>query len=223
MIAFQAIRRSATLLARVFILLLLPNQLLADDWLDSVTYNITQPPGSLILRYGGLEGLIREETQSQLFNLWASYNSSLYQQEVIDFNQYRMLTSQLTLSAINCDVVGLWWERRWYESLGPPTKPSIYYVGNQSDIINVGFARVNSKFKFKLEDFDIDLDDRSPWEFKIRPVISVGSRSFFQYAEVRFIWNYLIRRVSLIDIQVAAGYKYSEGFYGGIFMVLPQW
>lgn len=204
-------------------LMLFTSQANADDWIDNVTYENSQPPGSIILKYGGIEGLIREETQSQLFNVWTSYNSQLYQLEVIDFNQYRMLSERVVLAAINCDVVGMWWERRWYESMGPPTKPVVYYVGNQADIINVGFARVNSKFKFKLEDFDVDLDDRSPWEFKIRPALSVGSRNLFQFVEIRFIWNYLVRKQALVDIQVAVGYRYLDGAYGGIYIVLPQW
>lgn len=212
-------------IALIFILAF-ATQSSADEWIDHVTYDVPQPAGSVIIKYGGLEGLVREECQKQLFNLWAGYNRTLYQLEVIDFDEYRALCEQVQISAMSVDSVGLWWERRWYESIGPPTCPRTYYAGTQGDILNLGFVRVNSKFRVKLEEYKVELYSRrreNRWDLKIRPSLSVGSRNFFQYCEMRFIWCYLRRERKWIDFQIAAGYRQRDGFYLGFDFTLPMW
>jgi hypothetical protein len=197
-----------------------------DDWLNHVTFNVEKPQGSCLIKYGGIEGLVRDEVKRQLFNLWIDYNKTLYQQEVIDFDRYRVLNERVLMSALNADVVGLWWQRRWFESIGPPTPPEIFLVGNHEDVMDLGFVKVNSQFKVKLEEFEVDLYSRKPehrWEMKVRPSLSVGSRNFFSYAEMRLAWIYRCREKKWVDIQIAAGYRQRDGFYGGLEVVLPSW
>lgn len=212
-------------IALIFILAF-ANQSSADDWIDHVTFNEPRPPGSTIIKYGGLEGLVRDECQKQLFNLWTSHNKTLYQLEVIDFDEYKALNEQVQIAFISVDSAGLWWERRWYESIGPPTCPAIYYVGPQDNFLDLGFIKVNSKFKVKLEEYKVELYSRereNRWDLKIRPSLSVGSRDIFQQAEIRFVWCYLRREKKWVDFQIAAGYRQRDGFYIAFSLTLPMW
>jgi hypothetical protein len=202
----------------------------ADDFLESVTFNDAPPPGSIILKYDGIQGLIVDEIRRQLYNQWTSQINQWWEWDRITLHEY--LSHSYYISAVSAehDRIGNWWDRKWFESLGAITPPAIYQVGRKQDIADFGFFQITSKGKLKLTEYrvklyDIELPEPSMhWKLRVRPSLKLSTPDFFNNVEISLVFDYFVnRKLNILRIETFAGYDRRKGSYVGLDIVLPLW
>jgi len=125
-----------------------------DDWLQAVTMT-SFPPGSLIIQYEGLHGLVVKHARSQFRRLVRHAVKAGWYTQPEEYWSRRGLYEQLdhhdwSGSGLN----GSWWQRSWLESRlsekgGAPGAPCVYTYGHENELRFGPFSVTNSlKLRF---------------------------------------------------------------------------
>lgn len=205
----------------------------ADDFIENVTFDIAPPPGSMIIKYDGLQGLIVDEIRRQLYNQWTSQLNQWWINDQLTLHEFLEHSFYIAAASAEQDRIGNWWDRKWFESLGQMTPPSIYVVGRKDDIADFGFAQITSKGKLKLTEYKVDLYDidvelpskpSMHWKMKVRPSLKLSTPDFFNNAELTLQFDYFVQHtLNILRIETFGGYDRRKGWYGGIGATFPLW
>jgi len=175
---------------------------------EHVTYGY-HSPGSLKIKYTGIKRVIIDEVKDLLEDEWRSDAAILFNSGDISLSQFRFSMLQLIWTRQQYGMNGYWWDRPWYDSRlpdkGGANRPQIYIVGRTGDIIDLGFARVNENFKFKLKEYSKDLT-RS-WKFRFKPRITFNTNDIVSAATISFSLQYSRLGVRRFRFTIQTGYK----------------
>lgn len=196
----------------------------ADDFIEQVTFNSPQPPGSVLIRYGGLRGLFFDEYENQITNLWLDRikltldsNNSIFGQQYY-YNNVNNFVGDIKKG-------GCWWQRDWMDSL-PPQKsgaPSFRVIDNDTVAIDIGFAQINSKYKLKMKEFSFPLDGERGflgtgpsdyWRLRVKPNLSIGPPNGIRRAGLSLVFELFLHRTKLWEFEIYARYKENYGVVG---------
>jgi hypothetical protein len=212
------------------LLILSSAQARADDFLEQVTYNSPQPPGSVIIRYGGLRGLLFDETESQILNLWhdkikltIDYDYSIWDVDV-PYQSVANFTNDVRRG-------GRWWERAWYYSLAPEKggAPYVRVIDMDTVALDFWFFQVNSKLKVKVKEFSFDLSSHSAlsrtdfWRVRIKPQLTFGPPYGLRRAGLSLILEWHLRRRKCWEVEFYVRYRGEENISGGVEVSLLRW
>lgn len=206
---------------------MLASPALADDcFLKAVTLK-KYPPGSLIVRYGGVKGRIIDEASKRAGDIWESQ----IQLENPTYLGYLAAKREMSFAYDDMNAGGQWWKRDWWWSLeeedgGAPRIPIFVIKGLSHDLIRLGPIYVNNKFKFKLREYDFDITSRRSfyyWHFKIKPKAKLSLKHIIKEARLGLTFTLLHRGLKLLAIELYAGYKVKAGATLGIQFSLLRW
>lgn len=215
-----------------FLIFIFPALVRADDFYQHVTFDIKDPPGSAIIKYGGIEGLIVDEVRRQLYNVWTDQLNLYWTSGHIDFSAYMKHSREIALQASCEDVVGNWWDRKWFDSIGALTPPRVYRVGRQESVADFGFFEITNSWKFKLREYKIELVDTTVfsakahshrWDMRVRPNLKISTSDIVRNVELALIFNYWWINLNIIEVEVFAGFDVRDKYYGGAGITLPLW
>jgi len=196
----------------------------ADEFIDQTTFNAPHPPGSVIIRYGGLRGLFVDEAESQLTNLWVDrikltlpYTSIWDEQE-----PYTTLGNFVTDNRKG----GRWWERSWDFSRTPEKGGAQHPRVYDMDRVTLSFwlFQMNSKFKLKVRELSFSLHSerrfknsdgpRDHWRLKVRPQLTLGPPYGVRRASISLVFEWYLNRVKTWEFEFYLRYKEKEGAVG---------
>lgn len=191
-----------------------------SSFLNSVSL---QDPASYRLAYTGLYGLAMDEYVNLVSRQWL--------RDIIDRRDYRQITESEAQrhfdnwSGMLQDYsTGAWSDRRHYPwHYASSWAQPLYIKGPSSDLINFGPFRVNSKFKFKLKDYEAQLS--RGWKFKSRPRVRFTlDPPFIRRAAGACVFTYRVRHRKLIRASLRLGYgvEDNEGLLQ-VIVELPSW
>lgn len=217
------LKRKCKLLSVVIYLLFLLSPAKADEFLSHVTYNTPQPPGSVIIRYGGLRGLFVDEAESQLSNLWIDrIRLTLPYRSIFDENEpFETLGNFI----VDNRRGGRWWERRWYFSC-PPEKggappPRVYDMDKVT--LNLWLFQINSKMKLKVREFSFSLHSerrfrgtgpRDFWRLRVRPQLTLGPPLGVRRAALSLVFEWHLNRIKTWEFEFYIRYRDSATSIG---------
>lgn len=197
-----------------------------DNFLQHLVFNQPYPPGSIVIEYGGVESLIRKELTSRFHNLHREYLLTYFGNKPLVIRE-RMISMQWLQRDLNSG--GAWFTRKWWHSF-PETKggafntPIRLFCGRQTDIFNLGFARITNNFKFKLKEIDVSISelvsDGTPsphdWRLKVKPALRFSLKEIISRISLSVSFDYIYRFNRLLSFQVYASYhrKKNEGRAG---------
>ena len=213
------------------LLILSPAPARADDFIDHVTFNAPQPPGSVIIRYGGLRGFFVDEAESQLTNLWVDGMKLTLPYTPIWDEQDPFTT--LGNFVNDNRRGGRWWERAWYFSQSPEKGGAPHPRVYDSDRITLNFwlFQMNSKFKLKIKELSFSLHSASRfkgagpsdfWRLKIRPQLTLGPPYGVRRASISLVLEWHLNRVKMWEFECFLRYKDKEAALG-IEITLLKW
>ena len=198
---------------QIFIILLLVLMSTQNAYgfnINHVTYN----EGPYRIEYTGILGALIDEYKSQLTRQWRRELNHRYQIGVYSNIE---LSLKLNESQVIFDICssGNWWSRNWTESLESAPREKIIISGPKGDIINLGFARITNKWKFKLKEYETDIIggytvDKifTGWKFKFSPTIDVSLRNpYLRLAAFRLRFTWIQSGLQLIKVDINGGYK----------------
>jgi hypothetical protein len=223
-----------TLICRLFKIcllgLLFTSVVRADDFVEQVTFNAPQPPGSVQIRYGGLRGLFVDELESQLTNFWIdriqlniSYSPIWDQAE-----PYENLANFLT----DTKRGGRWWERAWYYSRlpekGGAPHPRVYNLDHVA--VDLWLFEINSKFGIKAKEFSFSLHSdgrfltprQNYWKIRVRPSLSLGMPTGIRRGGLAIVFEWYLGRIKTLDFQLFVRYR-DKNIQGGAELSLLRW
>jgi hypothetical protein len=151
-----------------------------SSYLDQVAM-APRIPGTLRIRYRGLQGVVVRYCTGRLGSLWRdsidqSAGGGLWRDEA----EARRLGRRERANALTDHANGgRWWERRWFHSLSPeqggaPAKTQVHTVGSRIEIVRLGPLSINNEFKGRWRSGflnlqlsaapagELDMKDRSP-------------------------------------------------------------
>ena len=215
--------KKCRLLSLLFLLLISSPFARADNFLDQVTYNAPQSPGSVIIRYGGLRGLFIDEYESQVTNLWVdSIKLTLPYKDIWDDNlPYETLANFVT----DNNRGGRWWERPWYLSCVPEKggapHPRVYDMNRVT--LDLWLFQLNSKMKLKVREFSFSLHSdrgfksggpRDFWRLRIRPQLTLGPPTGVRRASLSLVFEWHLNRTKMWEFEFYIRYKDSATSVG---------
>lgn len=114
------------------------------------------PPGSLQVRYEGIEGYLVRKAQSRLKSLWRDSIKDAWEGGILDDQQYDARIDEMYDSLSDFRSGGRWWERSWLDSLTPerggaPADPYVHRVGERLDVLRVGPVRFTNDLKARVD------------------------------------------------------------------------
>lgn len=133
----------------------LPRPVHRADFLHQVSLT-RLPPGSLMVRYEGIEGYVVRKAQSRLKSLWRDSIKDAWEGGVLDDHRYEAELDEMYNTLGDFRAGGRWWERSWLDSLTPerggaPAQPFIHYVGRRLDVLRVGPMRFTNDLKARID------------------------------------------------------------------------
>jgi hypothetical protein len=192
----------------IVLLILFTAELCQAFDIEPVLYNYYEP-GSLKIKYTGLRRLIIDESVDFLSNEFIdNYEEQLINGK-ISFYNYKENILRLNSGIEHNGLNGYWWQRSWYKSrstkFGGAPATINFTQGRTSDIIDLGIAKVNENFKFKLKEYETDITDR--WGFKFIPQITSSTAEIITKASASVLFEYSLRGIKILTITIEAGYK----------------
>ncbi len=154
----------------LFLLLLTIQQPCRGLSVEQVTYNVDPIPGTIRLHYNGWRGVIVREARRQLFNMWLD-TIELRSDGGLKLNR-NSLVREMNMLRGDMDLVGLYWQRRWWELDNPGPLRSLEVGGNPRSI-DVGFVKLNPDWQVKWKEWGGEVDDFS-LSWKCSPQASFG-------------------------------------------------
>jgi len=125
-----------------------------DDWLQAVTMT-SFPPGSLIIRYDGLHGLVVKHARSQSRRLVRhAVKAGWYVQPEENWSRRGFYEQLDHHDWSDSGLNGSWWQRSWLESRPPekggaPAVPYVHTYGHENELRLGPFSITNTlKFRF---------------------------------------------------------------------------
>lgn len=196
--------------------------------IDHVTFN----KGPYRIEYTGIWGALIDEYESILTKEWNNelhlrYQAGLYDEVELSIRQRE---AAYVFAAAR---YGNWWQRSWRESLVSAPRKQVIISGPTRDIMDLGFARITNKWKFKLKEYETEIVGKhtghsqlfTGWKFKFSPTVDVSIRSpFVRSAALRFRFTWIELDLQLVRIDINAGYsiRHDDGFVE-IIASLVQW
>ncbi|MCO5168361.1 MAG: hypothetical protein M9894_18640 [Planctomycetes bacterium] len=114
------------------------------------------PPGSLIVRYDGLEGFVVRKVQARMRKLWRDSIRDAYDAEAIDWDRYDRAFEVMHESFADHRAGGRWWERSWLDSLTPerggaPANPFVQTIGQEIQVARLGPLSLSNELRVSLD------------------------------------------------------------------------
>ena len=196
--------------------------------IDHVTFN--DKPHRVL--YTGVIGSLIDEYESMLAHVWSAELEYRYDNGVYDSFEY--LNEVRNAELIFSDARdGKWWDRPWHMSLECSPRMLTVISGPSRDIINLGFARITSKWRFKLNEYEADIAPRygdsghivSGWKFKFSPLAEPSIKfPFLVRASVGFKFTWIESGIQLIHVGINVGYKaHKNEMFIEVTASLVQW
>jgi len=126
------------------------------SFLSQVT-NPTLPVGSFGIKYDGLDEIAIEQLQKKARSFCRDQLQRHFTEGDLSYEAYQ---SKLALLDVRTDIIGNWWERRWFESLpsekgGAPEVPVYQTVGSRHKMVNVGRFSMDNTGHFLYRGVDV--------------------------------------------------------------------
>lgn len=179
--------------------------------IDHVTFN-DKP---YRIEYTGVLGALIDEYESLLEKEWRNELQARYYAGIYDDAELTH-QSKLAVEMFADARYGQWWNRSFEASLDSAPRVQLYISGPSRDILDLGFARITNKFKFKLKEYEVDIAGsyapggflKSGWKFKFSPSVDVSIKHpWLRSVSARFRFTWVQRGRSTIKIDVHVGYK----------------
>lgn len=187
----------------LFLFLLTIQQPCRGDLLEQVTYNIEPIPGTVRLHYNGWRGVVVREVRRQLFNMWLD-TIELRSDGGLKLNRNNLIM-EMQYCRGEQDLLGRYWERRYWELENPGPLRSLEIGGNPRSI-DVGFVKLNPDWQVKWKEWGGDVSDFN-LSWKCSPQISLGL-SGINSLGVQFI----IRQQRSIEFSINGGWNRRRGW-----------
>lgn len=109
-----------------------------DDFLPQVSLR-RLPPGSLVIRYAGIDAFVVRRVQGRLRDLWRRSLRDAWEGGVLDDEGYEEEVGRMYDALAEHRAGGRWWERSWRDSLvpergGAPAAPYEHRVGRRVEL-----------------------------------------------------------------------------------------
>ncbi len=129
------------------------------DFLQQVSLT-RLPPGSLLMRYEGIEGVIVRKLNGRLRKLWRESLRDAYDAEMIDDTTFRAASDDMYERLADFNAGGRWWERSWLDSLPPekggaPALPFVHRVGERLEVFSLGPLSFTNDLRAHLDSFTV--------------------------------------------------------------------
>jgi hypothetical protein len=133
----------------------LPRRVHRADFMHQVSLT-RLPPGSLVVRYEGIEGYLVRKTQSRMKSLWRESIKDAWEAGILDDQRYDSAIEHMYESLSDFRAGGRWWERSWLDSLTPerggaPATPFVQKIGERIDVFSLGPVRFTNDFKARVD------------------------------------------------------------------------
>lgn len=129
------------------------------DLVDQVTLT-RLPPGSLAVRYEGLQGYVVRRVRKELKSHWTRSLRDRWEGAVLDDDEYEAALTRMNEALSDAVVEGRWWERSWWHSLPPekggaPLTPYLQVVGQRVDVVRIGPWSLTNDLRARFDDVTI--------------------------------------------------------------------
>lgn len=133
----------------------LPRRVHRADFMHQVALT-RLPPGSLVVRYEGIEGYLLRKAQSRLKSLWRESIKDAWEGGILDDQRYDAAIDEMYDSLADFRAGGRWWERSWLDSLTPerggaPVQPFVHRIGERIDVLRLGPVHFTNDFKARVD------------------------------------------------------------------------
>ncbi len=219
----SASRWSRALTLLLFLFVCLPCNAEEYGLLKHVTLK-EYPSGSFVVKYGGLEGLVRTQL-TNYFHVW--------HRDSIQFRYYnRPLKARAELIEMgyrqsDVDNGGAWFKRDWWDSLpeekgGAPRYPIRVFRGPTGNLIDVGFAYLTADFRFKWRQYEINLTEALDpvsdpgtnsvserayqWRLRVKPHASFSTSDIIRQVRLGLFFEQFHKRIKRISIETYASW-----------------
>lgn len=127
----------------------------AGDLVDQVTLT-RLPPGSLVVRYEGLQGLVVRRLQRELRVRWQRSLRDAWDAGVLDDDAYEGALEEMYDELTDVAAGGRWWTRSWRDSLpeakgGAPARPYVHIVGQRVEVLRLGWLSLTSDGRARVD------------------------------------------------------------------------
>lgn len=118
------------------------------------------PPGSLMIRYEGVEGVIVRKLERRMRKLWRDSIQDAYKAEMIDDVTYRAAFTDMYERMADFQAGGRWWERSWMDSLvpergGAPARPYTETIGQRLEVFKLGPLSFTNDLRAHVDSFTV--------------------------------------------------------------------
>lgn len=130
-----------------------------SDFLHQVSLT-RLPPGSLMVRYEGIEGLVVRKAYGRLKRLWRDSINDAFDAEMLDDHGLHAAYDDMYERLSDFNAGGRWWERSWLDSLTPerggaPATPFVHQIGERIELFQLGPLSVTNDLRAHLDSFTI--------------------------------------------------------------------
>lgn len=215
----------------VFLIILIPSQTFAD-FEKHITFNHTAVPNTYRAKYTGIRGAIHDLAYSTLRREWRESLQDLYTEDIIPYYKYKKYVRQMN-AALHNHSVEYWWTRHWTNSIGPSPPYTVRTFGPQGDFLDLGFARITDKFKFKLKEYKViiygkesrqgEIKSSSGLEYKFSPTIDFSSKQLVRRVIVRNFFTFVNVAKKVLRANIFFGYDRRHRFLLGIDLDFLNW
>jgi hypothetical protein len=128
---------------------------LGSDFIHAVSLT-RLPPGSLVMRYEGIEGVVVRKATSRLKSLWNDSIRDRYEADLIDYDEYGDELTDMGNACADFDAGGRWWDRSWLDSLTPerggaPERPVVCQIGERLEVFRLGPLSVTNDLRARID------------------------------------------------------------------------
>lgn len=125
-----------------------------QTFLDQVTLR-SLPPGSLVLRYEGIERVVVSKAQGRLRKLWRSSVIDQWEAGILDDDAFEQAQLDMGNALADQKAGGRWWQRDWTASLmpedgGAPAEPYVQQIGSKIEVLRLGPLSVTNDCRIRL-------------------------------------------------------------------------
>lgn len=173
------------------------------DLLEQVTYNSDPIPGTVRLHYNGWRGVVVREVRRQLFNMWLD-TIELRSDGGLKLNR-NCLIMEMQWCRGEQDLLGRYWERRYWELENPGPLRSLE-IGGSPRSVDVGFVKLNPDWQVKWKEWGGDVSDFN-LSWKCSPQVSLGLTGINSLG-----LQIIIRQQRSIEFSINGGWNRKRGW-----------
>lgn len=118
------------------------------------------PPGSLRMKYEGLEGIVVRKLNGRLKKIWRDSINDAWEAEMLDVDAYKAAFNDMYERMGDFNAGGRWWERSWLDSLTPerggaPAQPFVHTIGERLEVFKLGPLSFSNDLRAHLDHFTV--------------------------------------------------------------------